>query len=444
MNKSQFKHDFLRGLGSALIELNSTCNPKQFREIVMYGCLHNTTYDMQCEGDRGWYLYQAAQLVEDKEAIESAVIHKFIRYKYGDWLFVQFTSILHYFAKEGSENARAALYRKYDTILYELSSKKRMSDRIYCQRDMYDDLCIWLTSLDGWNMFKRVVQDVSELLLPKDTDCFFSEWFYDNSKGKFSKVRVENYLLKQSKKSQFVRVYYEKSKEWDNHVYEKSPVPTLDEFINLAFSKNVRIRGLALSFSKNASREDLDKLAQLATRETHPEIKVNLLRPFRRVKYPFPTSVLFELSKSDDENLRDVAFDIMEKNPLPEYREFSLSLIDQKKDVVNAISLLARTFRPEDEPLLLGIVKSLPLTYDDGNWHAAFMDVEDGIKYMRGKPKTDILEYLYRNTLCGSCRERIVRLMHKKKVLTNAILEECRFDSNSDIRTFANKIKLPL
>lgn len=101
------------------------------------------------------------------------------------------------------------------------------------------------------------------------------------------------------------------------------------------------------------------------------------------------------------------------------------------------------TFRPDDEPFLFSIVKSLPIKYDDGNWHAAFMDIEDGIKYMRGKPKTDILEYLYRNTLCGDCREHIVRLMHKKKVLTKAILQECRFDSNSDIRAFTEKIKLP-
>ena len=134
----------------------------------------------------------------------------------------------------------------------------------------------------------------------------------------------------------------------------------------------------------------------------------------------------------------------MKKNPSPEFRELTMSLIERKEDVANAISLLARTFRPEDEHLLLNIVKSLPITYDDGNWHAAFMDIEYGIKYIRGKPKTDILDYLYRNTLCGSCRERIVRLMHKKKVLTKAILQECRFDSNSDTRAFAEKIKLSL
>ncbi len=443
MNNAQFKHDFLRGLGSALIELNSNCNAKQFRKIVMYGCLHNTTYDMQCEGDRGWYLSQAAQLVEDKEAIEAAVIQKFFRIRDNDWLFDQYTSILYNFVKEGSENARVALYQQYENMVNELTLRKRNSNGTYPQRDMFDWLCVWLTSLDGWNMFKRVVQDVSEILLPKDVDCFFSEWFYDNAKGKFGKERVENYLQKQSKKSQFVCVYYEKSKEWDHHVYEKLPVPTLDEFINMAFDKNDRTRGMSIRFAKNASREDLDKLAKCAIEESDPEIKVNLLWPFRRVKYPFPTDILLELSKSDDENLRDVAFDIMEKNPLPEYREYSISLIEQKKDVINAISLLTRTFRPKDEPFLFSIVKSLPIDNDDGNWHAAFMDIEDGIKHMRGKPKTDILEYLYRNTLCGSCRECIVRLMHKKKVLTKAILEECKFDANSDIRVFAGKIKLP-
>ena len=76
MTKKQFKHDFLRGLGSALIELQSSDNPKRFYDTVLYGCLHNTTYDMQCEGDRSWYLYQAAQYIGEKEKIESAVIQK--------------------------------------------------------------------------------------------------------------------------------------------------------------------------------------------------------------------------------------------------------------------------------------------------------------------------------------------------------------------------------
>ena len=49
MTKTAFRNDFLRGLGSALIELQSCADPAKFYEIILYGCLNNTTYDMQCD-----------------------------------------------------------------------------------------------------------------------------------------------------------------------------------------------------------------------------------------------------------------------------------------------------------------------------------------------------------------------------------------------------------
>lgn len=59
-----------------LLELQSCDNPERYREVVLYGCLHNTTYDAQCEGDRGWYMYQEIKLIDDKEAFESATSAK--------------------------------------------------------------------------------------------------------------------------------------------------------------------------------------------------------------------------------------------------------------------------------------------------------------------------------------------------------------------------------
>jgi len=111
LTKKQFKHDFFCGLGSALLELKACESPQRYYDIVLYSCLHNTTYDMQCEGDRGWYLYQAARLVGEKEAIESAVIQKFFQIRENYSLFNQITSILYHFAMEGSETARAVLYQ---------------------------------------------------------------------------------------------------------------------------------------------------------------------------------------------------------------------------------------------------------------------------------------------------------------------------------------------
>jgi len=444
LTKKQFKHDFLRGLGSALLELKTCENPQQYYDIVHYGCLHNTTYDMQCEGDRGWYLYQAAQIVAGDDILKN-IIARYARSFNDDWLFDQLTSILYNFAEDGSEDARATLYDKYTVMLEYLThiNVKTRQYRTSPDRDMFDWLCVWLTSLDGWSAFKRIVTDVSEKLLLKDTEFFFSEWFYDNSKGKFGEKRIEKYLQKQSEKSAFIRAYYETAQAWDKRMYaDERPVPTIEQVLAAADGQEFRGRGIAMSFARTAKPEDIEKLALAAMNETNIKIQLELLWPFRRTAdFPFPEEFLLKLRESGDEKLRDIAFDIMGRNPSEKTHNLALSLIKSGEDIENGVSLLAKNLRPADETLLYEAVKSFSIHRNEWAWHSIFTSARDGIEAMRGKPKTDILEYLYRYTLCGSCREWIVRLMHKKKVLPEKILQECRFDSNSDIREFAARIK---
>jgi hypothetical protein len=96
MTKKQFRHAFLRGNGSALLELQMCENPQKYQDIIHYGCLHNTTYDMQCNGYRGWYLHQAVCLV-NSESIIQAIIERYSR-SYSDlWLFSQHTAFLRFF-----------------------------------------------------------------------------------------------------------------------------------------------------------------------------------------------------------------------------------------------------------------------------------------------------------------------------------------------------------
>lgn len=99
MIKKQFKHDFLKGMGSTLLVLKLCDKPEKYRDTVLYGCLHDTMYDVQCEGDRGWYLYQVIKLVGQEEPIEDTVIQKYFRITWRHWLFVQLTAILYHFVK---------------------------------------------------------------------------------------------------------------------------------------------------------------------------------------------------------------------------------------------------------------------------------------------------------------------------------------------------------
>ncbi|MCL2300245.1 MAG: hypothetical protein FWC27_08900 [Firmicutes bacterium] len=439
MTKKQFKHDFLRGLGSALLALKTCGNPQQHYDIVRYGCLHNTTYDAQCEGDRGWYLHQAAAIVGG--GVLKNVIERYSCNTSDHWLFDQLTSILFHYAKDGNEAAHAALHDKYNFLLGKLSRMQISRCGSTCpNRDMFDWLCVWLTSLDGWNAFKRIINDISEGLLPKDADFFFSEWFYDNSKNKFGKKRVEAYLQKQAGQNERIERYWEKAQEWDAHVYEKRPAPTLEDVVEGATGEKFRGRGISMQFARNASSAELGKLLQIAIAEQNLQKKAELLWGLRKATARIPEEVIAELLKSENEDIRDTAFYIMENHPSSQMREYALSCLQMGEDVVNAVSLLSKNILPQDELLLCDAVKSIPVKLKESDWHSAFMAAEDGVKNLHGKPKTDLLQYIYRETYCGSCRASVVRLMHKKKLPTYSLLQECLHDSNDDIRDSAKRI----
>jgi len=441
LTKKQFRHDFLRGLGSALLELKTCENPRQYYDIVHYGCLHNTTYDMQSEGDRGWYLYQAAQIAGG-DAILEDLVARYAR-SFGDyWLFDQISSILFHYAEDGSESARSALNNKYRFLLDKLSRIIPAKHRPVCkERDMFDWICVWLTSLDGWRAFKSVVADVSEKLLPKDADFFFSEWFYDNSKSKFGKKRVDVFLAKQSKKNPAVQIYLEKAKEWDKHIYETRPGPTLEAVLAGISGERYRGRGLSMRFCRNAGPDDLGKLLRAAMAENDLTRRAELLWGLRRATAPIPEETISEMLQSENEDIRDTAFYIMGNNPSAKAREYALSLLEKGEETVNAISLLSKNMLPQYEQLLSDAVKTIPVKLAEGGWHSVFMSAEGAIGNLRGKAKTDLLHYLYRETYCGSCRERIVRLMHKKGPVTDSLLQEWLYDSNSDIREFAGRLR---
>ena len=389
---------------------------------------------------RGWYLHQAAALVGG-DAILNDVIERYFRGFSDDWFFDQLTSILYHFAANGSQSAENALYDKYDFMLKHMTRvniKKRK--RYHPDRDMFNSLCIWLTDLDSWGAFKTIVNDMSEKLLPMDADFFFDEWFYDNSKNKFGQKRVENYLQKQAKRSEAIKIYWEKAQEWDAHVYEKRPEPTLDDVIAGVDGERYRGRGLSMRFARNASPEDLDKLLQTALAEQDLQKRAELLWGLRKATTSISENIISELSKNENEDIRDTAFYIMENNSSPKMRDYALSPLQNGEDIINAISLLSVNIRPKDEQLFCDAVKSIPVKFSECDWHGTFMSAEDGIKNLRGKPKTDLLQYTYRETYCSCCRERIVGLMHKKKVLSDEILQECLYDCNLDIQAFAKRI----
>lgn len=441
MNKVQFKEAFRRGLGSAFIELKTNSSREKYKDIVLWCCLHNTCYDMQCEGDHGNYLYNSVNLFDDKNFFEDAIIKRFLKDNLERWIFDQLCNLLCRFAEEGSLKSREALYEKYNALFIFLSKRSRIVKPICNERDEFEWLCIRLTSLDGFTAFKKIAEQVGEFLnRSKNSNSIFVDWFYSDAKDKFGEKRIISYLNRKAKKSKAIGAFLNGTKSFESYIERPVYTPTLDDLLQACYeTKGYHARGVALRFARIASEDQLMQLAQLALNETNPDIKIELLWVFRKRPFPLNENYIFELAESDNESIRDVAFKVLQNITSDKIHDYALNLIKEQKEMANSLPLLCHCYRPEDETLLANAVKGFTVSYNDGEWHGVFMEVEKLLDRCSFKFQSDLFIHMYRQTLCSSCRSHLLESMYKRGILTHEILEECQYDSYEDTRKFAIK-----
>lgn len=107
-------------------------------------------------------------------------------------------------------------------------------------------------------------------------------------------------------------------------------------------------------------------------------------------------------------------------------------------NLISALPLFIKNFKKGDEELLTNPVKSVRVYFDGIDWHSILSDVifmsDDKLK-----APAELLRYLYKKNYCSFCRESVLRIMSKRKLLTDGILQECLYDSSFDIRRFAER-----
>ena len=424
MTTAQFKEAFRRGLGSAMIALQNSDSREAYKEVILWCCLHNTCYDMQFDGDRSNYLFSAIYLFEDRSYFENAIIEKYRQKKIDTWLFDQLSGLLYYFAANDSETAREALYQRFDELIHRLP---RIRNEKEARREggQFEWLCIWLTMLDGIAAFKILFDRVSIAFSKSKCPYFIMDWFYINSENRLGKKRVRAYAEKQAAKSSAMDDYWKKLQEKINYEGEPINPPTIEEFIRICRERvqqtehddkgvyRTPLIRYASRFAHRATPDELTALANMVVAEESLDLKSALLKVFQSARFPLGENQLFEFLNIEHKQMREITLKALELFESDEVHDFAVRLLTEGKDVCSAIRLLCRNFRKEDEALLLSGLKRLPITLN-GDWHEAHTAVLTLFESNSFKPKTDILQYMYRHTICSFCRFYIVRSLHKK------------------------------
>lgn len=446
MTKKAFKYDMQRGLGSCVLELQNTQDLEKFRPLVLWACSRAMAYDAQCEGCRSVYLYQLiTQFPDSAPFIDVLEKRLFQSMRSRGWEFMQDCEVLSFFALDGEKRAWNILrscYRELLPILYR--KRKHTKDGL---TDNFDSLCLTLVTMRP-GMYRRLVNDIGLLI---EGNSLYSAadfaWFQSVSESELGEKAVHRILYHPDADAgvrAYARSMEEDRERWKREEAEikKSEPKTADEIYGrLKGGEDLGRIYLARNMMNQGRSQEVAKLAEYYRDEEEPDLRYRLLRMLANKVCAWSLDIekLIADSRSDHGDLAERAFEALSHIRDTRVREYAFELLQDEKQQAQAVSMLAANYEDGDREVFVHAVKQIPITYENGEWHGVFCDVMDLFSGpARRKPK-ELLLYMYRNTLCSYCRERVVREMGRRRMLTRKLLEEMQYDCNEEIWTYAER-----
>ena len=436
-----------QGRGGCVLALKSEKNIEKYKDIVLWGCLHNLSYDTQCEGVRAEYVYDLTKYFNDEDYFLFPIIKAFESCSQRrDWLFEHFSAQLSLFAKNGNERASDALQRKYDQLFAILLTKRKFQSYYDFERHNFELLCVALRHLVDTEGKFKIICDLGRLFRENPHyDCDYFDWFCFRLENDFGRDGLQTLLSDNSQKSEDIKYFYEsylQLKKANSNKHKPTNLvkaPSVEEIKNEIASTG-RIAPISkVRFSRLAEYDAKKELAENAVAEVDLDKKAELLSPLFHDSFPLPHEIMIEYTKSEHERLQEVSLGILTNCQSGIVRDYAFSLLQAKKHKAHALRMLLCNYTPEDKQFLLDELNALKVTYrDECDWHTIGFTILDLCAKDKELPK-EFLFYIYNTTLCSCCRYAAIRELDKRQWLTPDIIEECRYDSNKNITEYINQ-----
>jgi hypothetical protein len=418
----EFQRSINLGLGRVILYLqNHSSEP--YRDVILYACLHNTTYDRQLEYGKGEYIREIIRLSGEEAFYRQQVIDatKTADKKEYKRDTSHLLDIVGCFAREGDEEARQVLYQLFESTINadEYGFPSRIID------------------IDGLKGFVYVIEKIAEL--PLEThDYFFDDlllWYLEDVIGE---QRAETTLAELRGTNQKLDAYLKIVEQYRATRHGKIPRPTSPQKSIGYEELEPIIKTLTPSeiyeWSQTTDEESLFRVAIALEQETDTLLLRKYLYIFRRKAYPRPPQALFSLTSHKDNQIAAMTFSILEYTISPIIRSFALELIAKEQNIGRAIGLLERNFEESDWELIETATRK---TLSDDDYHLIQSSVRDVFEAHPSPKAIQSLLNLYEYGVCSFCRFYILEHLVTLDALPESIKQECFYDSNEDIREWA-------
>lgn len=432
----EFRRYMQCGLGRCALILRNTGNKERYQKILLWGCTHPLTRLIILNGTRSCYLYGLLELFGEREYFLRHILTAFEKCTSAQYpLFAQLCDLLALFAEDGEAEAGAALEKRCAALIGESLSEGARAGAYRCLDYLLVDLFEW----KGEEAVRRSAGELARLLSEKPGAKKDLGWYLfrvaDYRRGKFlsdlEKEGKENAVLgifaKAVKESN--RPLRSKSKEEDERRAENA-LARLQ--MSCERGLNYRAKDL-LHIHLYAGRLQGETFAQLIRAEQRERQKARLLGSLTERNNALSASELYALTSSGCRSLKDAAYKAIASLKCGDRRAFALRRIAEGKDLPYAAALLAGEYKREDKEAFLHALCAA----DNDTDHWVFSSILEAAAEKHTPLPGEAFLHIYENTPCEICREDAVRALSRRRMADAAMVEEWRFDSSPEIRTFA-------
>lgn len=413
MTTAQFHHALLQGRGTCVLAARE--DPEKYREEVLWACRELVSFDTQCEGSRVLLIYELVRLYPDRSPFVRAACDALIACPSdGSWHVSSLAELVELFFQDGDQAAWKALMKKYRQLYHQMRHVGPPEDCVYwVQRDDYERLAVIL----GWcrSYATDIARDMGRLSLEtewlKDWDF---DWFYDTKARRYlrsmTKAAKTDPLL-----TEFFRVHETAWQEYE---------------IQRAQRRSTRLP------RDCRDEERVNAAVEHYLSAVTPAEKIEALGAFHWTAYPADPTPVIRDAQSEHENLHNTAWGVLGDIRHPAVRAFAMAYLQDEED---AFDTFCTNYEKQDEPLLLSHLQSQTIDFEETTgWHGDQLSVLTMDKQQPPAP-ISALRFIFEHTYCSQCRADALRQLGCRRMLTPELLEECRFDSNDNIRAYARR-----
>lgn len=432
LSRDEFASAIQKGLGRAMLHVMHD-GVDDVADLVLDACLHNYTYDVQCEDGRSDWLFEMISRSPRYPEFRKAILDGLTTASDENDLD-QLCDLAWTMAEKGDAEAREALRRQAFNHAAVSTSQQNWAGpgqwvalvgisglldlaKVYGRRllsDPADRVPEWLHSIQMEESTHATLREQAA----KDPEIKAYLDFLEANElvGPMPDTPTDRDAFRRQMREKYSleRVLYDAT-----HKIGDDPAPFVD-------------------FTRYAEPHELSMVYDKLMRETDPAVRLRLLWVFRRTPPPVLDDILFQWAQGADNELRSAAIAALSNMADPRIHDLARSkvtadhLIGPDNEVID---LFMNNYHSADAPLIAQALNNLNPDRDAA--HTLVMSLNHLSKKYNDPALAPALVWGYEHTPCCICRASTIDKLIKLGQITDALRHECLHDADEAIRGFA-------